>query len=317
MPSMGPRSRPAVIHWMSPDAMAPRFPRLSPCSTVPARTYVMVSMPRCGCQGETRQVVLWHVVAKIIEQKERIVVRCLAKSERRCRWTPAPSSVGLAAVSFLTGRMDVSALLIGLVPFLKKGPDERTHRDNLQSLDMGGVDRRLRESGGKTSAAQYRRHFRVQQREGVGTPFVDQHRGLTVNGELELVSFAVVGDCRKLRFNAGIDPSHYAPSSLESVSRQRQSFDSEFLHLELQRAAVEAQPLRGPTRSGLHPITVIQHRQDMRALVSSSVPGAAGPGRANALADFRYVNIKAVARGANDRMLDQVLQFADVAGSAI
>ena len=37
---------PAVIHWTSPAAIAPRLPMLSPCSTVPASTYVMVSRPR-------------------------------------------------------------------------------------------------------------------------------------------------------------------------------------------------------------------------------------------------------------------------------
>src|SRR6185437_7676532 len=43
---------PAVIHCTSPAPIAPLLPRLSPCSTDPARTYVMVSMPRCGCQGK-------------------------------------------------------------------------------------------------------------------------------------------------------------------------------------------------------------------------------------------------------------------------
>jgi hypothetical protein len=94
----------------------------------------------------------------------------------------------------------------------KERPDERAYGDDLQSLRVSGVDRRFRESGSKTTAALRRRHLRVQQCEGVRTPLVNQDRGLTVNDELELVSFAVVGDCRRLRFNARIDLSHHAPS---------------------------------------------------------------------------------------------------------
>ena len=41
----------SAMCYSLPAAMAPRFPMLSPCSTVPANTYVIVSMPRCGCQG--------------------------------------------------------------------------------------------------------------------------------------------------------------------------------------------------------------------------------------------------------------------------
>ena len=44
--------RPAVIHWTSPAPSVPRLPRLSPCATSPESTYVIVSMPRCGCHGK-------------------------------------------------------------------------------------------------------------------------------------------------------------------------------------------------------------------------------------------------------------------------
>ena len=96
--------------------------------------------------------------------------------------------------------------------FSKESPDEWTDGDDLESLRASGVHRRFRESGRKTATAQRRRHLRVQQREGVWTPLVNQDGGLTVDGELELVSFTVVGDCRRLRMNAGIDLSHHVPS---------------------------------------------------------------------------------------------------------
>src|SRR6266852_3444712 len=97
---------PAVIHWTSPAAMAPRFPMLSPCSTVPARTYVTITyvlaaiphavamldgpgkdvrdgldaamrMPR-----KARQIILGNIVTKIVEEKERVKVRGVAEAER-------------------------------------------------------------------------------------------------------------------------------------------------------------------------------------------------------------------------------------------
>ena len=99
-----------------------------------------------------------------------------------------------------------------LVLFSKEGPDKRTDGDDLQSLRASGVHRGFRKSASKTTAAQCRWHFRVQQRKGVRTPLVNQDRGLPVNGELELVSFTVVGDRGRLRLNAGIDCSRHAPS---------------------------------------------------------------------------------------------------------
>jgi hypothetical protein len=110
--------------------------------------------------------------------------------------------------------MDIGASRIRLVLFSKEGPDEWTDGDDLQSLGAGGVDRGFREPGGHTTAAQRRRYLRVQQREGVRAPLVHQDGCLTVNDELELVSFAVIGNRRRLRLNAGIDRSHHAPSLL-------------------------------------------------------------------------------------------------------
>src|SRR5262245_34345919 len=47
---------PALIHCTSPVPMTPRLPRLSPCSTSPASTYVIVSMPRPSeAQSQTDQ----------------------------------------------------------------------------------------------------------------------------------------------------------------------------------------------------------------------------------------------------------------------
>ena len=96
--------------------------------------------------------------------------------------------------------------------FSKESPDEWTDGDDLESLRASGVDRRFGESCRKTTTAQRRRHLRVQKRESVWTPLVNQDGGLTVNGELELVSFTVVGDRGRLRLNAGIDCSRHAPS---------------------------------------------------------------------------------------------------------
>src|SRR5271166_819738 len=59
-----------------------------------------VRMPR-----ESRQVILWNIVAEIIQQEERVEVFCVPKTNARWRCTPAPSRVCLDLMSRLTGRM--------------------------------------------------------------------------------------------------------------------------------------------------------------------------------------------------------------------
>ena len=42
----------------------------------------MVSMPRCGCQGNPAQVIVGAVVAEIVEQQERVELVGVAEAER-------------------------------------------------------------------------------------------------------------------------------------------------------------------------------------------------------------------------------------------
>ena len=87
-----------------------------------------------------------------------------------------------------------------------KSPHKWTDGDDLQSLRASGVDRRFRESGRprpRSSAAPCAAARREDAARKSG-------RSLTVNGQLELVSFTVVSDCRRLR--EGIDVSHHSPS---------------------------------------------------------------------------------------------------------
>ena len=83
---------PAVIHCTSPAPSVPRLPRLSPCSTSPAEHVgdgldAAMRMPR-----EAGQIVVRVVVAEVVEQQERIEVRCCrsrtraAASRRRLPW---------------------------------------------------------------------------------------------------------------------------------------------------------------------------------------------------------------------------------------
>src|SRR6185503_17320518 len=105
---------PAVIHCTSPAAIKPRLPRLSPCSTSPARTYVMVSMPRCGCQGKPALYSSGLSLRKSSSSRNgsNSLVSPKPKARRRC--TPAPSMVGLDSMIFFTGRMDMT-----LSPFVR------------------------------------------------------------------------------------------------------------------------------------------------------------------------------------------------------
>jgi len=63
-----------------------------------------VRMPR-----KARQVIRRYVVAKIVQEQERVEVDVLPKPKARRRCTPAPSRVGLDLLSRLIGRMDIPA----------------------------------------------------------------------------------------------------------------------------------------------------------------------------------------------------------------
>mmetsp|Transcript_16878 Transcript_16878/g.59000 ORF Transcript_16878/g.59000 Transcript_16878/m.59000 type:complete len:271 (+) Transcript_16878:1451-2263(+) len=52
---------PAVIHCVSPSEYRPAQPRLSEWSTVPLRTSVIVSKPRCGCSGKPGVFFPWYM----------------------------------------------------------------------------------------------------------------------------------------------------------------------------------------------------------------------------------------------------------------
>src|SRR3989442_795135 len=87
---------PAVIHCTSPGEMTPRFPRLSPCSTSPARTYVIVSMPRCGCQGNPRTYSAASFERKSSRRRNGSSCGTSWLPNTRFRRTPAPATVVFA-----------------------------------------------------------------------------------------------------------------------------------------------------------------------------------------------------------------------------
>jgi len=67
----------------------------------------MVSMPRCGCPREARQVVVRVVVAEVVEEQERIEVGGIGRSRR-----PAESHSGASMVGSLLrldGSIDMAA----------------------------------------------------------------------------------------------------------------------------------------------------------------------------------------------------------------
>jgi hypothetical protein len=57
--------------------------------------------------GESRQVILRHVVAEVVEEQEGVEVGGVAEAERAAQMTPAPSRVGLDLIRRLTGRRDI------------------------------------------------------------------------------------------------------------------------------------------------------------------------------------------------------------------
>src|SRR5512145_1015034 len=100
--------RPAVIHCTSPAPSAPRLPRLSPCSTVPASTYVMVSMPRCGCHGKPARKSAGRSLRKSSNSRNGSKSPVFPNPNARRSFTPAPSTVGVAWMIRLIGRMDMA-----------------------------------------------------------------------------------------------------------------------------------------------------------------------------------------------------------------
>src|ERR1035441_4679382 len=105
--------RPAVIHWISPAPIAPRFPKLSACSTVPARTYVMVSIPRCGCQGKPARLSSGTSFRKSSRSRNGSNSDVLPNPKARRKRTPAPFRVGFASISRRTGLSDIMVSPVG------------------------------------------------------------------------------------------------------------------------------------------------------------------------------------------------------------
>jgi len=67
-----------------------------------------LSRSRGADAKETRQIILRHIIPKIIQQQERIKVRGIPKSKRPPQMTPAPSVVGFDLISLFTGRIDMA-----------------------------------------------------------------------------------------------------------------------------------------------------------------------------------------------------------------
>src|SRR5262249_42418003 len=96
---------PAVIHCTSPAPIIPRLPRLSPCSTSPASTQVIASIPRCGCQGKPRWSSAGSLERKSSRRRKGSSCGTSWKPKARRRCTPAPSMVGLLFQTFSTRRV--------------------------------------------------------------------------------------------------------------------------------------------------------------------------------------------------------------------
>src|ERR1041385_3223733 len=73
-------------------------------------------MPRCGCQGKPARYSSGLSLRKSSSSRNgsNSLVSPKPKARRRC--TPAPSSVGLDWMIFLTGRMDIVLGLSGMAP---------------------------------------------------------------------------------------------------------------------------------------------------------------------------------------------------------
>src|SRR6266702_8552266 len=85
-----------------------------------------------------------------------------------------------------------------------------------------------------------------------------------------------------------------------SVSQCR-SLDSELLHPELERAAVDAEALRGAVRTGQRPPRRFQRYQDVRALGVLERPRRSTRlRRADPLIDLRHRDLQPFARRSDD-----------------
>ena len=60
--------------------------------------------------GKAGQIILWNVIAEIVQQQERSNSEVLPKPNARRKCTPAPSRVGLASIIRLIGRIDIISL---------------------------------------------------------------------------------------------------------------------------------------------------------------------------------------------------------------
>src|ERR1700760_2191526 len=73
-------------------------------------------MPRCGCQGKPALYSSGLSFLKSSSSKNGSNSLVSPKPNARRRCTPAPSSVGLDWMIFLTGRMDMTFCLSGMAP---------------------------------------------------------------------------------------------------------------------------------------------------------------------------------------------------------
>jgi hypothetical protein len=62
---------------------------------------VIVSMPRCGCHGKSREVLLGVVVAEVVQQQEWIELLGVAEAEGAAQVHARPFERGLGLDDFL------------------------------------------------------------------------------------------------------------------------------------------------------------------------------------------------------------------------
>src|SRR5918992_157794 len=183
---------PAVIHCTSPAPIRPRFPRLSPCSTVPASTYVIVSIPRCGCQGNPARYASGLSLRKSSSSRNGSKSLVAPNPNARRSATPAPSMVGTDCRTSLTGRMDMIASL---------EPYDAEVRLNGSARSAAGDARFLSDAAAhdqRDAVFEPGRHhlflMHVVFAQGDDFPFVDLFGGgnqRSVDGDLELLDSCI------------------------------------------------------------------------------------------------------------------------------
>src|SRR6056300_1168583 len=98
---------PAVIHCTSPPERSPVLPRLSLCSTVPSSTYVIVSIPLCGCHGNPALYFSGSSFLKSSNNKNGSNFSGSAKPNTLSSDTPAPSRTDFGFDLVVIGLNDI------------------------------------------------------------------------------------------------------------------------------------------------------------------------------------------------------------------